>query len=119
MQNCPTKTEYKALETTNPNDIAKAKCYKANKKLCVIIMLGQKTNYGLLVISKTKSEDFPQGKAYPVLEMLRAKNKPNDVTAKIKMKKELEKVQYQNAKDTTRTLFWLLLDLMCLCLRWN
>ena len=51
MQNCPTKTEHQVLRTTNPNDIAKAYLDKAKKKLCVIIMLGQKTDYGLLVIS--------------------------------------------------------------------
>ena len=99
MQNSPTKTEYKALGTTNPNDIAKAKLYMANKKLCAIIMLGQKTDYGLLVISKTKSNDFPQGIAYYVLEMLKSKNKPNDVTAEIELKKELKRVQFRNAKD--------------------
>ena len=31
--------------------------------------------------------------------MLKAKNKPNNVTAKIKLKKELKRVQFWNAKD--------------------
>ena len=78
MQNCPTITDYETLGTTNPNDIAKAKLYQANKKLCAIIMLGQKTDNGLSVISKTKS-NFPQGIAYHVLKMLKAKNKPNNI----------------------------------------
>ena len=92
MLNCPTKSEYDALGTTDPNDIAKAKLYKANKQIHAIITLGQKTDHGLVVIYTTKSKDFSQGKVYRVLEMLRAKNKPKDVTAKIKLKKELEKV---------------------------
>ena len=59
VQNCPTKTEYDALRTTNVGDIVKAKLYKANKQLCTIIKLGQKTDYGLSIISETKSDDFP------------------------------------------------------------
>ena len=62
--NCPTKAEFDELGATDPNDIAKAKLYKANKKICAIITLGQKTNHGLAVINKTKSDDFPQGLAY-------------------------------------------------------
>ena len=50
------------------------------------------------VVKKTKT-NFPQGVAYRILEILRTKNKPKDVTAKIKMKKVLEKVKFGYAND--------------------
>ena len=64
VANCPTKSEYNLLGTTNPNDNAKLKLNKANKKICVTIMLGQKTDHGLAVINKTKLDIFPQGMVY-------------------------------------------------------
>ena len=56
-------------------------------------------DYGLLVVKKTKSDDYPQGVACLILEILRDKNKPKDVTAKIMLKKELEKVQFKYGND--------------------
>ena len=97
--NCPTKTKFNGLGTTDVNDIAKAKLYKANKKFCTIITLGQKTDHGLAVINKTKSDDFPQGLAYRVIEMLKAKNKPNDVTAELELRKDLDTIHFKNADD--------------------
>ena len=51
------------------------------------------------MINKTKSDDFPQGLAYRVIKMLKAKNKPNDVMAEIKPRKDLDKINFKNADD--------------------
>ena len=41
MDNCPTKTEYEALDTTKPVDVQKALLYRQNRKVCAILRLGQ------------------------------------------------------------------------------
>ena len=45
------------------------------------------------------SDGFPQGLAYRVIEMLKAKNKQNDVTAKIEVRKDLDKINFKNVDD--------------------
>ena len=101
MQNCPTKIEFDAIVvgTTDPAEIAKLKIDKANEQLCAIITLEQKTDDGLLVVKKMILDPFSQGVAYQILEMLKDKDKPKDVTVKIELKKELEKVQFKYADD--------------------
>lgn len=101
---CPTKAEYDALAptTTDATELAKVKLYKANKRICAIITLGQKSDYGMSVVKKTKSADFPQGVAYRVFEILKKKNKPSDVTAEIELRSALEKVKFKYANDYYR-----------------
>ena len=101
LSDCPMKSEFDAIlsTTTDSVELAKIKLYKENKRLCSIITLGQKMDHGLFVMKKTKSDDFPQGLAYRILEILKQKNKPKDVTAKIELKKELEKVKFSYADD--------------------
>ena len=100
MGNCPTKTEYEVIGA-NPsgNDLKRSLLWRQNKRMCAILTLGQASDHGLAVIQKTVTADFPQGKAYRVIEMLMAKNKPKDVSAEIELDAELEKVQFRNAND--------------------
>ena len=104
LANCPTKTEFDAFAvgTTDPTELAKIKLYKANKRKCTIITLGQKSDYGMLVIKKTKTKDFPQGVAYRIIEILKKKNKPLDVTVEIELRNALEKVKFKYPNDYYR-----------------
>ena len=59
MGNLPTKTEYNALDATEPDVVKKALLYRQNKKVYAILRLGQQTNQGKALILKYKSDDFP------------------------------------------------------------
>ena len=61
--------------------------------------LGMTTSHSLAVFQKTLSTNFPQGKAYCVIEILLQKCKPSDVSAEIELDQELEKVKFNNAVD--------------------
>ncbi len=95
MVNCPTKTEYGAIidKTANPG-LAKATLYKANKRMCAIITLGQGSDYGLALMEKTKETDFPQGLAWKFVEAAMKKNKPNDTTAEMELDAALDKLHF-------------------------
>ena len=101
---CLTKAEYDAISstTTDPGELVKVKIYKANKRICAIITLGQKSDYGISVIRKTKSKDFPQGVAYHIIEILKKKNKPSDVMVEIELRSALEKVKFKYVNDYYR-----------------
>jgi hypothetical protein len=101
MADCPTKFEFEALQptTVDPDEKRKRKLYLANKRILAIMTLGMTSSHGLAVIQKTVSTDFPQGKAYRVIEILKQKCKPSDVSAEIELDQELEKVKFNNAID--------------------
>ena len=101
MADCPPKSEFNALQpnTTDLDEKRKGKLYLANKRILAIMTLGMTSSHGLAVIQKTVSTDFPQGKAYCVIEILKQKCKPSDVCAEIKLDQELEKVKFNNAID--------------------
>jgi aminoglycoside phosphotransferase (APT) family kinase protein len=61
--------------------------------------LGMTSSHGLAVIQKTVSTDFLQWKAYRVIEILKHKCKPSDVSAEFRLDQELEKVKFNNAID--------------------
>ena len=61
--------------------------------------LGMTSSHGLAVIQKTVSTDFLHGKAYRVVEIFKQKCKPSDVSAKIELDQELDKVKFGNAID--------------------
>ena len=79
--NCPTKAEYDALETTDASDIQKAMLYCQNKRACAIMVLGQTSDHGLAIVTKTKSDDHPRGLAFEVTETMKRKNNPKDMSA--------------------------------------
>jgi hypothetical protein len=55
------------------------------------MMLGMTSSHGLAA--------FPQGKVYHVIEIMKQKCKPSDVSAEIELNQELEKVKFNNAID--------------------
>ena len=57
--------------------------YLANKHILAIMTLGMTSSHGLAVNQKTVSTDFPQAKAYSVIEILKQKCKPSDVCAEL------------------------------------
>ena len=99
MANCPTKSEYDGLGTTDANDIQKAMLYRQNKRACAIIVLGQTSDHGLAIIAKTKTSDHPHGLAHEFVETMKRKNKPKDTSAEIEMEAELHGVKFQSAND--------------------
>ena len=62
MANCPTWSKFVALDVTRP-DSQNQTLNKMNKKLCMIIVLGQGKSHGMALLSKTKRDDYPNGKA--------------------------------------------------------
>ena len=61
-----------------------------------------------MVNQKTVSTDFPQGKVYQFLKIIKSKNKPKDVSTEIKMDMDLKKLKfclppdyYNNVVDVT------------------
>ena len=100
MATCPTKTEYDCfVVSTDPDEKKLAKLYQMNKRACAIMVIGQKTNHGLVMIEKTKTVNYPHGLAWEAIETMKRKNKPKDMSAEIKMEAELHKVQFQNSID--------------------
>ena len=73
MADCPTKSEFDALQpiTTDPDEKRKRKLYLANKRILAIMTLGMTSSHGLAMIQKTVSTGFLQGKAYRVIEILK------------------------------------------------
>jgi hypothetical protein len=59
--------------------------YEANKKLCTNIVLGQGKSHGMVLLSKTKNDDFPNVLAWEVIEKMKKANKPSDASVVIKM----------------------------------
>ena len=81
MRNCPTKTAYAALDLTQSPGKEQGALYKANKRMCAIITLGQGSDHGLTMMKKTKTPDQPNGVAWKFAEMAAKKNKPKDASA--------------------------------------
>ncbi len=71
MHNCPTKAEYNALVLTDANEIKKTMLYCQNKRACVIMVLRQTSDHGLAIITKTKTDDYPHGLSYKVIETMK------------------------------------------------
>ena len=59
MANCPTKSEFAVIDVTNPTNMPLVELYKANKKLCAIIALGQGKSHGIALLRKMKSDNYP------------------------------------------------------------
>ncbi len=54
--------------------------YKANKKLCAIIELGQGKSHGMAMLGKTKCDDYPNGLAWEFVVKAKKANKPSDAS---------------------------------------
>ena len=99
MCNCSTKTEYDALGTTDASDIQKAMLYFQNKRACKIMVLGQTSDHGLAIVNKTKSDNYPHGLAYKVIETIKQKKKAKDMSVEIEMESELHNVKFKGEND--------------------
>jgi len=64
MANCPTRLEIADINVTSPANVLLVELYRANKKLCAIIALGQGKSHGIALLGETKSDDYPNGLAY-------------------------------------------------------
>ena len=71
MADCPTKSEYRALNLTQDEGKRLAKLYKANAKMSATFSLGQLSDHGLDYINKTKTDDHPQGLVWKALAALK------------------------------------------------
>jgi len=98
MENFPTKSEFVVIDVRNPANVPLVELYKANKKLCTIIALGQGKSHGIALLSKTKSDDYPNGLAYEFVAKAKKANKPSDASTMIKLEAELEKLQLKGVR---------------------
>ena len=99
MENCPTQSEFAVLNITMPENQTLVNLYKENKKLCMIISLGQGKSHGMALLSKTKNVDYPNGLAWEFIEKAKKANKPSDASAVIEMDMELDRLQQKSARD--------------------
>ena len=99
MANCPTKLEFAVIGIMNPTNMPLVELYKANKKLCAIIALGQGKSHGIALLGKMKNDDYPNGLAYEFVAKAKKANKPSDASTMIKLEIELEKLQLKGARD--------------------
>ena len=67
--------------------------YKANKKLYAIIVLGQGKSHRMALLSKTKSDDYPNRLAWEFNDKVKKANMPSEVSAAIEMDVELDQLQ--------------------------
>ncbi len=58
------------------------------------MVIRQKTNHGLTIIDKMKTDDQPHGVAWKAIKPKKTKNKPKDMSAEFKMKAEMQKIQF-------------------------
>ena len=59
MANCPTRLEFTEIDVMSPASLPLVELYKANKKLCAIIALGQGKSHGMSLLGKPKHDDYP------------------------------------------------------------
>jgi len=74
MANCLTRSEIAVINVTSPANALLVEFYKANKKLCAIIVLGQGNSHGSALLGKTKSDDYPNGLAYEFIAKAKKAN---------------------------------------------
>jgi len=99
MTKCPTRTEFALIDSTKPENQSLIGLYRANKKLCAIIVLGQGKNHGMALLGKTKSDDFPNGLAWEYAIKDKKANKPSDASAVIELEVELDQRQLEGMRE--------------------
>ena len=85
------------MSTNDEGNQKLALLFFQNKKACAIIVIRQKTDHGLAIINKTKTDDHPHGVAWKAIKAMKQKDKPKDMSAEIKMEAELQKIQFRSA----------------------
>jgi len=99
MRACPTKTAYVALDQTTSPGKKKGALFKANKRMCAIITLGQGSDHGLNMMKIMKTPDQPNGVAWEFAQIAAKKNKPKYASAEIQMDNELDNLRFKLAGD--------------------
>jgi len=99
MANCPTWKEFTEIDMSIPTNLPLVELYKANKKLCAIIALGQGKSHGIALLGKTKSEDYPNWLAYEFVVKAKKANKPSDASAVIELEVELDQLHLKDMRD--------------------
>ena len=64
MANCPTQSKFVVIDVMVPANLPLVELYKANKKLCAIIVLGQENSHGMALLGKAKCDNYPNGLAW-------------------------------------------------------
>jgi hypothetical protein len=90
MANCPTQSKFAENNVMNPDNQNLINLYKANKKLCANIVLGQGKSYGLALLSTTKSDDHPNGLTWELMSNAKMVNKPSGASTTIKVEVEID-----------------------------
>jgi hypothetical protein len=91
--------EFVAIDITRPENQMLVDLYKANKKRCAIIELGQGKSHGMVLISRTKPDDYPNGFAWECINKAKKASTPSDASAVIELEMELERLQLKDARD--------------------
>ena len=99
MANCPTQSEFAVIDVTVPANLPLVELYKANKKLCAIIALGQGKSHGMALLGKTKCDDYPNGLAWEFVAKAKKANKPSDASTIIELEVKLDKLQLKSTRD--------------------
>ena len=98
METCPTQSEFVEIDITKPENQTHINLYKANKKLCMIIMLGKGKSHKMALLSKIKSDD-PHGFAWEFIGKVKNANKLSDASPAIEMVVKLDQFQLKGARD--------------------
>ena len=85
MTKFPTQSEYGSIDVVKPENQTLVNMYKANEKLCAIITLGLGKSHGMALLSKTKSENYPNGLASVFVSKAGKANRPSGVSAVINL----------------------------------
>ena len=101
MANCPTKTEYSALDklSTDPAVLAKIKIYRDNEKLCGMFVYGNNSAVGKAALKATSSADFPLGLIHVALDRLADSYIPKDITAEIDLENQVQQVRFKRGTE--------------------
>jgi hypothetical protein len=91
--------EFAAINAIRPESQILIDLCKANKKLWEIIVLDQDKCHRMTLLSKIKSDDYPNGLALEYINKVKKDNKPSDVSAVIKLELELERLQLKGMRD--------------------
>jgi len=65
----------------------------------MMIALGQGKSHGMVLLSKTKSDGYPNGIAREFVEKAKKANKPSDKGAEIKLDLELDQLQLKGMRE--------------------
>ena len=101
MANCPTKTEYSALDklSTDPAVLVKIKIYRDNEKLCGMFVYGNNSAVRKAALKSTASADYPLGLIHMALDRLADSYIQKDITAVIDLENQAQQVRFKRGTE--------------------